>query len=267
MTGVATTVEVSVATEVALEVRQNVTVKTCLVCGRLFLPEERNKTRFCTLSCAFDAGEVEPEGTQPPTPPAPPVPESPPVPGHPYAHKLVRVAQKLAQRLHWGQLYGGGPQFKHVKDVGSLLRRHFPEDLELQAAGYLHDAIEDAQDRGDARREIWTFCGRPVLTLVEAVTNEPGLTRSERWKTTLPKIAKAGERAIALKVADRVCNVRYSLGSAGDLTSPGHKFYKMYLGEYPEFRRALYATPTLPGLSALWATLDTLLGYTSPAPP
>ena len=161
---------------------------------------------------------------------------------------MLTTAYTLASYLHAGQRYGKGPFISHVTDVHAIIAALYPDDVELQAAAYLHDAVEDAPEGMDARQMIAVRCGAAVLALVEAVTDEPGASRAERKAKTLPTTAAAGGRAVALKLADRVCNMR----AAGRAAA-------MYRAELPAFRAALFdVTTDRPELAPLWAELDRL---------
>lgn len=156
-------------------------------------------------------------------------------------------AYDLACYIHAGQRYGADPFISHCIDVRDVVAAIYPLDEVLHAAAGLHDAIEDAPDGTDARALILRHCGPEVLALVEAVTDEPGDTRAERKAKTLPKTAAAGWRAVAIKLADRLCNSR----------SPTHG--TMYRREYPAFKEALFHVMTdRPELGPLWAALDAI---------
>jgi (p)ppGpp synthase/HD superfamily hydrolase len=162
---------------------------------------------------------------------------------------LDQTAEALAGYIHAGQRYGAGPYISHCIDVRNLIAEVYPDDDVLKAAAVLHDAIED-EKYGDinARAMILERCGPEVLALVEAVTDAPGATRAERKENTLPKIAAAGWRAVAIKLADRICNSR----------GPFHR--PMYRKEQAAFRAALYpVTADRPELAPLWAELNSLL--------
>jgi (p)ppGpp synthase/HD superfamily hydrolase len=158
------------------------------------------------------------------------------------------TAEDLAAYIHAGQRHGDRPYLSHCIDVHNLIASIYPYDESLKAAALLHDAIEDAPDDIDARKMILDACGPDVLALVEALTDEPGANRRERKAKTLPKTAAAGPRAVAIKLADRICNVR------------DPHFRSMYRKEHPAFKAALYPVVTdRPELSALCVTLDDLL--------
>jgi guanosine-3',5'-bis(diphosphate) 3'-pyrophosphohydrolase len=165
----------------------------------------------------------------------------------------MRMSAVLAVHVHRGQVYGGRPYMTHLVDVWRVICDVYPQDTALQDAALLHDAIEDAPKEMDVQTLILDHIGlgSEVLFLVVAVTDEPGETRAERKAKTLPKTAAAGWRAAALKLADRLCNMRSA--------AAGSKHEKMYREEFPAFRDALYpVTACRPELAPLWTELEQL---------
>lgn len=136
-------------------------------------------------------------------------------------------ARDFAARAHEGQTYGTGkPYTTHLDKVeGVLVRFGFADDLTLRVAAQLHDVIEDTPV---TYREVVVAFGEEVATLVDSVTNRPGRNRRERHLLTYPRIRLAGERAVTLKLADRIA----SLEAGGDLI-------KMYRREQDAFAHAL----------------------------
>lgn len=166
------------------------------------------------------------------------------------------------------QLYGGVlPYTHHLEAVERVIRRfgvpaavdaapgQWKEDVNLLAAAWLHDVVEDTRGRPNEvrAREIEEIFGEDIAMLVGAVTSENGENRKIRNALTYPKIRAAGERAIALKLADRIANVEYG-GKSGSLGG-------MYSREYPDFRHALHTTEpaSLYLVNQMWHHLDTLL--------
>lgn len=168
---------------------------------------------------------------------------------------LITQAKKFATEKHVldnRQVYGNVlPYTHHLADVERvLLRFSFVDDV-IRAAAWLHDVVEDTRDKpNEVRvRDIKELFGEEVARLVEAVTSEPGPNRKTRNALTYPKIAAAGERAVGLKLADRIANVEFS-GGASD----------MYKEEHPEFSRQLKgAAPPISTVHAMWWHLDDLL--------
>ncbi|MEU5216967.1 HD domain-containing protein [Streptomyces sp. NPDC020807] len=108
-------------------------------------------------------------------------------------------ADALAARAHAGQIDKAGvPYVEHVRAVAAGLA---PLGEELAMAGLLHDVIEDTDWTADRLRAA----GIPdrVVTLVEAVTNRPGLSYEEK----LRRIAEDPD-ATLVKIADNAHNSR-----------------------------------------------------------
>ena len=148
------------------------------------------------------------------------------------------------------QMYGVVTYTHHLADVEEILRSFGIEDPDLLVASWLHDIVEDTEVK---LRDVLENFGEDVAHLVSAVTNEPGENRKVRALLTYPKIREAGDKAIALKLADRIANTRKGGGSL-----------KMYQREYPEFRRALYSdvpSKDVPSLHVMWGRLDEIMGW------
>lgn len=171
----------------------------------------------------------------------------------PYPEITAPVAAELAALVHAGMLYGDKPYTVHTDETASIVREYFPGFDALISAAHLHDAIEDAADDASAdaiAHQILLRCGDEVHDLVVALTDAPGANRAERKAKTLPKIAKAGWRAVAVKVADRIANVSASSG----------RHLGLYVDEYPDFRLALRAVGLgVEPLQRMWARLDALM--------
>lgn len=154
----------------------------------------------------------------------------------------ARVAiRTTAIEAHTGQRYGDFPYEKHLDDVATLaLKFGLPEDV--VRAAYLHDAVEDTPV---STGEIYSKFGKEIALLVFSVTDEPGKNRKERHKKTYRKLIMMGADAVALKLCDRIANMRHSR-EHGTLLD-------MYINEYKEFRTALY---TVGQNEELWEELD-----------
>jgi (p)ppGpp synthase/HD superfamily hydrolase len=138
-------------------------------------------------------------------------------------------ARRFAVWAHGDQEYGEGvPYSFHLDSVAQTLTRFGYGRLTM--AGYLHDVVEDSSVRIETIRAEF---GDWVADIVHAVTNEPGRNRKERYAKTYPKILALGEDAVAVKLADRICNVEYSIATQS-------KLLKMYQKEHSEFMGSLY---------------------------
>lgn len=174
---------------------------------------------------------------------------------------LIEQAQSFATQKHVldnHQLYGNLlPYTHHPAAVVEVLRRFGFTDEVIVTAAWLHDIVEDTRDKpNEVRvRDIEELFGEEVAELVRAVTSDEGPNRKVRNALTYPRIFAAGERAIVLKLADRIANIEY-----------GGRAREMYKKEYPEFRRALFdanAVGNSPkyqlGQYQMWEHLDDLL--------
>ena len=174
------------------------------------------------------------------------------------SENLINFARGFAIGAHGDQKYGAGmPYYKHLDDVYAVLGKFGFTPLThpvLCAAAYLHDVLEDTPTTPEYLKALF---GDDVLTLVQAVTNEPGENRKARHEKTYPKIRKAGWWAMALKLADRIANVEASLAD-----TTGGKI-GMYRKEHEGFKRALY-TPTNEVLDSMWNHLNNLMEKNTP---
>lgn len=150
----------------------------------------------------------------------------------------VAAARNFAAQAHGDQQYDGKPYIEghlghvfyetnHIIETEGL---HGSATQLLQAA-WLHDVLEDTKVM---RHElVAAFPG--VAALVEAVTDEPGPTREARKAATYPKTRAAGRLAVALKLADRIANVKAAVreGAAGE------KFLAMYRQEFGKLEGGL----------------------------
>jgi len=175
---------------------------------------------------------------------------------------LIEQAQMFATQKHVldnRQLYGNLlPYTHHLAAVDAVLVRYAIGDETIRASAWLHDVVEDTRDRpNEVRiRDIEEIFGESVAALVGAVTSEPGPNRKVRNALTYPKIREAGDRAIHLKLADRIANVEY-----------GGRAVEMYRKEHRDFRFALYVPEAISNSEKyklhgyqMWNCLDALIG-------
>lgn len=168
----------------------------------------------------------------------------------------------MAYEAHSNQKYGGRPYVLHLYDTALVLAEFGfspytadedeQHDLECVAiAAFLHDIIEDSDlSYEDIRKEF----GDKIADIVWAVTDEPGKNRRERHAKTYPKI-RADWRATAVKLADRIANIRNCLNENPRLLG-------MYVREWPEFKQAVAgpADQWRAGIDKMWEHLESLLG-------
>lgn len=146
-------------------------------------------------------------------------------------HPLAARAQQFATKAHEGQMYGDLPFIIHPTAVYVvLLDFGYEDDPGLQAAGFLHDVLEDTKTTESDL--VLAGFEDPVIVPVVNVTNQPGRNRRARAKATYPYIIR-DERSVALKLADRIANTRHSM-----LNDSDGKFI-MYRNEFPHFHKAI----------------------------
>lgn len=157
------------------------------------------------------------------------------------------AAEGGARLLHAGQRYGGRPYVAHLAEVVDLL----PDDATEteHCAAWLHDVVEDC---GMTTKSIAFWWWPEVATIVAAVTNQPKVGKY-RPPTDWKRIAGAGPSAVAVKVADRLANVR-------ECVRTGHSLLRRYQCEYPAMRATLMPVGGV-RLAERWAELDQLLDW------
>ena len=161
---------------------------------------------------------------------------------------LVKRAEEFARLVHCNQTYGGLPYYAHLKEVYLTLVDFGVTDESILAASWLHDSLEDTETTYET---LLIQFGKEVADLVQAVTNEKGTNRREVLEKTAPKIVD-NEKALVIKLADRIVNTEFSLEN-------NPKLYKMYKKEFPMFKGFLYSkTSTKYFIPLLWEYLETL---------
>jgi (p)ppGpp synthase/HD superfamily hydrolase len=138
-------------------------------------------------------------------------------------------ARILAVKLHAGKRYGDLPYEVHLDHVVGVLQRFGAVDLDLLAAGYLHDAQEDTEA---SKTLIALFTNDRVAELVDAVSDGEGANRKERKERPFTLIPQVPD-AIILKLADRIANLENGHAQESSLVG-------MYRKEQPEFEARLY---------------------------
>jgi len=115
---------------------------------------------------------------------------------------LVDKARNFAIKYHEGQKYKGLPYIEHLRQVATFLILELDITNEnAVAAAYLHDILEDTQFTSELLDKEFNQC---INTIVKAVTRDPYET-SEHY---IIRIRNAGRYAMAVKTADRVCNLK-----------------------------------------------------------
>jgi len=122
---------------------------------------------------------------------------------------LVLRAADAAARWHSHQRRKGAagePYINHLLEVAMLVAEATEgRDPELVMAALLHDAIEDQEV---PRARIAEAFGEEVAAIVEEVTDDKSLEKSERKRLQVESAPKKSVRAKMLKLADKTSNLR-----------------------------------------------------------
>ena len=143
----------------------------------------------------------------------------------------IKNAKMVAEMLHAKQKYGDGlPYSEHLNNVYEILLDEFGvTDEPILVAAWLHDAVEDTQV---TRKLIAKYFGDEVSEIVWRVRNEPGKDKKESLVRTYTKTAEC-QKAVQLKLADRIANVRRSW------VFHNEKFFNSYKKQYALFKAML----------------------------
>ena len=159
----------------------------------------------------------------------------------------VLAAARFAAEWHAGQPRKGvarEPYINHLIEVAELLSGMGQEvDVNLVIAGFLHDTIEDTRVTAD---ELERLFGADVAALVLEATDDKSLPKETRKALQIESAPNKSVRAQALKLADKISNLR-SL-----LLSPPSDWSQERKREYREWARQVvmgFRSPD-PGLMA-----------------
>ncbi|BAM92555.1 putative metal-dependent phosphohydrolase [Bradyrhizobium oligotrophicum S58] len=123
--------------------------------------------------------------------------------------RLVSEAAELAARRHAGRQRKGRdeePYINHLAEVANILSiASNGEDAELVAAGWLHDTIEDTDT---THAELTERFGARVADMVEEVTDDMTLPKSERRAVQVIAAPGKSDGAKQIKIADKISNIR-----------------------------------------------------------
>lgn len=165
---------------------------------------------------------------------------------------LFYQSRLTAIEAHGAQKYGEHPYEYHLHAVVETLQKfglniENEDDAALLIAAWLHDSLEDTSLGKDT---IASEFGAEIANLVYLVTDEPGRNRKERKAATYQKI-KQSEKAITLKLADRIANVEESAKRNKGL-------FQMYLKEQQSFVENLRSHTNSDRALRMWNYLDEL---------
>lgn len=152
-----------------------------------------------------------------------------------YMKGLVSRAKSFAKQMHEGQMHGCLLMEEHLETVSNIVVAFGGDNdplelMELEAAAWLHDILEDTPVSLDTLEDQF---GPRVASLVDAVTDRPGANRYERHLNTYYRTREYGSDAVLIKLSDRAHNHARSIQFK-------ETYLDMYLGEYPYFKMALW---------------------------
>ncbi|PIE33296.1 phosphohydrolase [candidate division KSB3 bacterium] len=98
------------------------------------------------------------------------------------------------------------PYINHLLAVAETLwERGKVRDIDTVLAGLLHDTLEDTTT---SPQELEDLFGEKVRSIVEEVTDDKRLPKSERKRLQIERAGKASLAARHVKLADKICNLR-----------------------------------------------------------
>lgn len=123
---------------------------------------------------------------------------------------LVDKARNFAITYHEGQKYRGLPYIEHLRQVATFLILELDiTDVDAIAAAYLHDILEDTQCTAELLDREFSFCtNRIVKSVTRCPHFETILNTANASEYYISQIRHAGRYAMAVKTADRVCNLK-----------------------------------------------------------
>lgn len=119
----------------------------------------------------------------------------------------VELALRASHDAHEGQTRKGEPiaYITHPYHVALLLARAGADDVTIQAA-LLHDVVEDCEDWTEQR--VADEFGIQVAAVVAELTEPKGESWEVRKQGALDRVATMSVRAVVVKAADKLHNMR-----------------------------------------------------------
>lgn len=158
----------------------------------------------------------------------------------------------FAIRCHDSQKYGDWPYAYHLAMVEHILIEHGFNEYHYQAAGWLHDVLEDTDAVVDKLNQNF---GAKVAGIVFACTGE-GCNRKARTSSIYSKLEKH-PIAAPVKVADRLANTMFSFTNAQHTYNTDK--LEMYVNEWDVFKERIMPLmiDSVRG-RLLWSELETI---------
>lgn len=170
----------------------------------------------------------------------------------------VLLAEVYARSAHGKQLYGDLPYEEHLRDVVRVLKEFGYDEPNWQVAGWLHDVLEDTDTTEQQLRAMYAT---EIVDMVVAVSSLEDKPRSQRLDDLINKLM-AYPRAIPLKLADRIANVRNCWGTRNPLLFMYHKEYRKFRGGLRRLRpNTGHITGYVSSSELMWKELDQLHGF------
>lgn len=120
---------------------------------------------------------------------------------------IVKAAQ-FARKAHEGQQrkYNNAPYITHPVRVAGRVATLDESTVEMVAASFLHDVIEDC---GISYAALFDMFGKDVADLVLELTNDKTIqgNRAERKKQNRERFKNASKSAKIIKLVDRIDNL------------------------------------------------------------
>lgn len=123
------------------------------------------------------------------------------------------------------------PYINHPIEVASLIAQSGITDTAVLQAAILHDTIEDC---GVTQDDIRNRFGEDVLNLVMECTDDKSLDKLTRKKLQIVHAANMNSRAIPIKIADKISNLKDLI------TDPPLSWSPQYVKGYVIWCRAVY---------------------------
>jgi guanosine-3',5'-bis(diphosphate) 3'-pyrophosphohydrolase len=128
--------------------------------------------------------------------------------------QAVLKAAHFAAQKHADQRRKGAaaePYINHLLEVAELVSSALSEpDTNLVIAALLYDTVEDT---GTTKDELVQAFGSDVADLVMEVTDDKSLPKAERKRLQIVHASQISVRAQAIKLADKISNLRAIVSS------------------------------------------------------
>ncbi len=125
--------------------------------------------------------------------------------------QLINVLHFASQKHKYQTRKDGKiPYINHPIQVAKILAENGENDISLLSAAILHDTIEDTDTSPE---EILENFGEDVLQIVLDCTDDKNLSKHERKEKQITSASSKCRSARALKIADKICNIKDIIGN------------------------------------------------------